>query len=139
VGTRGTTYYPDGSDGAEGERQSHSGQRDMGGFTADYFNGWLQTYAQAENIPVVNLQYYLFNGCFGVVPPPPGTWPAPCDLLTPYDGAPGSVPVPNDTGYQFITQLAQTAIATYGLGTKSAYLRDIWTDNVITGAHVPGQ
>jgi len=41
------------------------------GYNSDFYNGWLQTYAQAQNIPLVNLQYWMVNGCESVIPPPP--------------------------------------------------------------------
>jgi hypothetical protein len=37
-------------------------------------------------------------------------------------------------GYEFITQLAQTAIQTLNLTIKSGYLSTMWSDNLITGA-----
>jgi hypothetical protein len=49
-------------------------------YNGDYFNGWLQTYAQAQGIPVVNFAYWLFNGCASVIPPP-SNGIAPCVLL----------------------------------------------------------
>jgi hypothetical protein len=95
------------------------------GSNSDYFNSWLETYAQAVNIPIVNLQYWLQNGCSGL---------SPCagTLAT---NQPGSVDVliPTDAGYQFITQLAQTAIATYGLKIKGGYLSNVETINATNG------
>jgi hypothetical protein len=92
---------------------------------SDYFNNWLQAYAQAVNIPIVNLQYWLQSGC-------PGVSPCAGALAT---NQPDSfdILIPTDAGYQFITQLAQTAIATYGLKIKSGYLSDVETINAYNG------
>jgi hypothetical protein len=106
------------------------------GYNGDYFNGWIQTFAQAEGIPVVNFAYWLFNGCASVIPPPTQYSTAPCVLLTPSTpGVPG-VPVPNDMGYAFITQMAQTAIATYGLNIKSGYLSDMVIESAPDSSNV---
>jgi hypothetical protein len=88
------------------------------GFTGDYFNSWLQTYTQTVNIPIVNLEYWLQNGCSGV---------SPCadTLATVTEPA---LFAPTDAGYQFITQLAQTAIATYSLKIKGGYLANVTTN-----------
>jgi GDSL-like Lipase/Acylhydrolase family len=92
---------------------------------SDYFNNWLQTYAQTANIPIVNLQYWLQDGCSGLSPcagPFATNQESSIDLL-----------LPTNAGYQFITQLAQTAIATYGLKIKGGYLSDVETINATNG------
>jgi hypothetical protein len=91
-------------------------------YFSDFYNGWLQTFAQANNIPIVNLAAALTNGCA------PRYSYTPCTLLAPVDPATwpqNVIPIPNDAGYQLITQLAQTAIATYGLTMKGGYLSDV--------------
>jgi hypothetical protein len=104
------------------------------GYNSDLYNGWLQTYAQAKNLPLVNFQYWMANGCASVIPPPQNTYyggPASCPLLTPYQYP--LLPVPNDMGYQFMSQMAQSAIATSGLTIKGGYLSSMWTDSLVTG------
>jgi GDSL-like Lipase/Acylhydrolase family len=96
---------------------------------SDYFNNWLQTYAQAVNIPIVNLQYWLQEGCSGLGPcagPLATNQASSIDIL-----------IPTDAGYQFITQLAQTAIATYGQKIKGGYLSDVETINAYRGQPPP--
>jgi hypothetical protein len=101
------------------------GNVEAGGYIGDYFNGWIQTFAQAKRIPVVNLNYWIQNGCASVIPPPePVTAPTTCVVMQPPSPA-DSNPVLTDLGYAFITQLTQTAIATYGLSIKSGYLGDM--------------
>ena len=85
----------------------------------------LKAYAQAVNIPIVNLQYWLQSGCSGV---------SPCGgALATNQPDSFDILIPTDAGYQFITQLAQTAIATYGLKIKSGYLSDVETINAYNG------
>jgi lysophospholipase L1-like esterase len=92
---------------------------------SDYFNNWLQTYAQAVNIPIVNLQYWLQNGCSGL---------SPCGgALATNQPDSFDILIPTNAGYQSITQLAQTAIATYGLKIKGGYLSDVETINAFNG------
>jgi hypothetical protein len=81
---------------------------------SDYFNNWLQIYAQTVNIPIVNLQFWLQHGCSGLSP---CVGPLATNQVNGID-----VLNPTDAGYQFITQLAQTAIATYGLKINGGYL-----------------
>jgi hypothetical protein len=104
------------------------------GYNGDFFNGWLQTFAQAEGIPIVNFDYWLMHGCASVIPPPSNGAVSSCVLLNPPEDYP-TVPVPNDMGYAFITQMAQTAIATYGLSIKSGYLSDMLVDDANAGGN----
>jgi hypothetical protein len=90
------------------------------GFVSDHFNGWLQTYATAENIPFVNFESALATGINGPYCSP---WPCnPTPLLDNSDPGFSTVTV---AGYQLITQMAQTAIATYSLKIKSGYLNNV--------------
>jgi hypothetical protein len=107
------------------------------GFQSDHYNLWLQAYTQAENIPLVNFQYMLEGGNTESGPNGiclPCTYDA--DTGTPVlltsTGGPFSmlVPtvsmlVPTDEGSKYLTQMAQTAIATYGLKIKGGYLSDV--------------
>ena len=92
-----------------------------GGFQSDHFNGWLQAYAQAENIPIVNFQSALMTGLNGPYCEPCAYLPSPLELTN------GATPMllPTDAGSQIMTQMAQTAIATYGLTIKGGSLRDV--------------
>ena len=82
------------------------------------FNAWLDQYGRANHIPVVNYHDAL---CQCV------------DSTMPYDtfaaalGSPqcGQRRTPNAAGYSLITQMAQTAIATYGLTVQGGYLSDV--------------
>jgi hypothetical protein len=89
-------------------------------YFSDFYNGWLQTFAQAKNIPLVNFASALTNGCA------PRYASVGCQLVSLPQGFAGSVILtPTEAGYQLITQLAQTAIATYGLTIKGGYLSDV--------------
>jgi hypothetical protein len=92
---------------------------------SDYFDNWLQTYAQEVTIPIVNLQYWLQNGCSSL---------SPCGgaLATNQPDSFDTL-IPTDAGYQLITQLAQTAIATYGLKIKGGDLSNVETVNAFNG------
>jgi len=85
----------------------------------DYMNSWLQTFAQNENIPLVNFADPLSVGCYQ----------GGCPLLDPNGSgdSPWNISVPNAAGYQVITKMAQAAIATYGLKIKSGYLSNVET------------
>jgi hypothetical protein len=89
-------------------------------FDSDFFNGWLQTYAASKNIPVVNFQPWLTVGCADV------NNVAVCALATPNIYPLPSL-TPTDAGYQLMTQMAQAAIATYGLTMKGGYLSNLMT------------
>jgi hypothetical protein len=96
----------------------------------DFTNTWIQGFAQNENIPVVNFGDALSKACYkGYQPSQPGIAPPPpCAVFangsSPADGGPFSITVPNDAGFQIVTQLAQAAIATYSLKIKGGYLGD---------------
>ena len=89
------------------------------------FNSWLQTYSVAQHIPVVNVSYWMQHGCYGVVATPVG---GECTLASVTDASynPDQL-VPTALGYQFLTQMAQIAIATYGLTIKGGYLANVLT------------
>jgi hypothetical protein len=89
-------------------------------FDSDFFNGWIQTYAASKNIPVVNFQPWLTVGCADV------NNVAVCALATPNIYPLPSL-TPTDAGYQLMTQMAQAAIATYGLTMKGGYLSNLMT------------
>jgi hypothetical protein len=92
----------------------------------DVFNSWLQTYSVASGIPIVNFEYWLQNGCYGVVATPAsGT----CTLANqaPAGASSPGLLTPTDLGYQFMTRMATTAIATYGLTIKGGYLANVLT------------
>jgi hypothetical protein len=90
------------------------------GFESDHFNGWLQTYATAENIPFVNFESALATGING-----PYCSPWPCNPTPLLDNSDPGFSTPTDAGYQLITQMAQAAIATYSLKIKSGYLNNV--------------
>jgi hypothetical protein len=97
----------------------------------DFTDTWLQAFAQNENVSIVNFADVLSKGC-GYSQ---GQY---CSLYdpnpSPSDGGPSTITVPNVAGFQAITQMAQTAIATYSLKIKGGYLSDVETFN---GANVP--
>jgi hypothetical protein len=89
-----------------------------------YLNAWLDQYGRANDIPVVN-----YNTAFCTQQCP--AW----DLVTPvylpqYEGPNGI----SDAGFALLTQMAQTAIATYSLTIKGGYL-----SNVELWEEVPGE
>jgi hypothetical protein len=93
----------------------------IAGFESDHFNGWLQAYAQAENIPIVNFQSLLIAG-------PNRPYCTPCASLSTLvepTNSPFPMLLPTDAGSQIMTQMAQTAIATYGQTIKGGYLSDV--------------
>jgi hypothetical protein len=89
-----------------------------------FMDGWLQAFAQNENIPIVNFADVLNVGCNSEA----------CPLLDPNPTPPFSITVPNVAGFQVITQMAQTAIATYSLKIKGGYLSDVV---IFDGAEIP--
>jgi hypothetical protein len=96
------------------------------GFT----NGWLQAFAQNENIPIVNFADVLNVDC-----------PSQCPLLggsSPSGEEIWDITVPNVAGFQVITQMAQTAIATYSLKIKGGYLSDVEVSNGLTASGPTG-
>jgi hypothetical protein len=98
----------------------------VGTVSGDVINTWLQSYGTANNIPVVNFEYWLANGCYGVVATP---FSGDCTLANPVEDDTG-VPdllTPTALGYQFMTQMTQTAIATYGLTMRGGYLSNVMT------------
>jgi hypothetical protein len=89
------------------------------------FNSWLENYGLTNNIPVVNYHDALCQ-CVGSTSPNDTFVAA---LGVPDPTAPVPYPyqifVPNDAGYALITQMAQTAIQTYGLTIKGGYLSNV--------------
>jgi hypothetical protein len=92
-----------------------------GGFQSDHFNGWLQAYAQAENVPIVNFQSALMTGLNGPYCTPCANLPSPLELTN----SPFPMLLPTDAGSQIMTQMALAAVATYGLTIKGGYLSDV--------------
>jgi hypothetical protein len=86
-------------------------------------NAWLDQFGRAKNIPVVNyhdalcqcvgstLAYDTFTPAYGTISYP--------------DFPGGTQMTPTAAGLALITQMAQTAIATYGLTIKSGNLSDV--------------
>jgi hypothetical protein len=83
---------------------------------------WLQGFAQNENIPIVNFGDALGKACLYVQGPCPVSW-----YQSPSNGGPFSIMVPNDAGFQIVTEMAQAAIATYSLRIQGGYLSDLLT------------
>ncbi len=111
------------------------------GFQSDHFNLWLQAYTQAENIPLVNFQSVLEgtnrpNGPLGSCQPCTYTATGEPVLVT-STGGPFPMDVPTDAGSQFMTQMAKTAIATYGLTIKGGYLSDVQAVNGLNDDEPP--
>jgi hypothetical protein len=98
----------------------------IAGFQSDHYNLWLQAYTQAENIPLVNLQYML-EGTNSPNGPLGGCLPCTSEnaALLASTGGPTPMFVPTEAGSQILTQMAQTAIATYGLTIKAGYLSNV--------------
>jgi hypothetical protein len=97
----------------------------LGNLPATYslFNAWLDQYGRANHIPVVNYHDALCQ-CVGstLSDNDPDNTSYAASFSTPNDN---EVPIPNAAGYALITQMAQTAIATYGLTIKSGYLSNV--------------
>ena len=89
-------------------------------YAGDLINLWIQNYGATNNIPVVNFDTRLNRGCYGTT----------CNLAT--VGPLGSL-VPTPQGSQFMTQIAQIAVATYGLTIKGGYLADVEIDDGTNG------
>jgi hypothetical protein len=80
-----------------------------------YLNAWLDQYGRANNIPVVNYNaaFCTFQcGTLGQVTP----------FYLPQYEDPNGI---SDAGFSLLTQMAQTAIATYSLTIKGGYLSDV--------------
>jgi hypothetical protein len=86
------------------------------------FNAWLADYGIANHIPVVNYHDALCQ-CVGSTSPN-DTYASSLSAYPPPDP---NNSTPNDAGYALITQMAQTAIQTYGLTIKSGYLNNVLT------------
>jgi hypothetical protein len=81
------------------------------------FNAWLDQYGQANHIPVVNYHDALCQ-CVGST--------MPYDIFATNLGVPNlAEQTPSEAGYSLVTQMAQTAIATYGLTLKGGYLSNV--------------
>jgi hypothetical protein len=78
-----------------------------------FMNPWLDEYGRANNIPVVNYSA-AFCQCAGI-----GVGFQSNNYIA-ADGV-----TLTDAGYALMTQMAQTAIATYGLTIKSGYLSNV--------------
>lgn len=86
------------------------------------FNAWLAEYGLANNIPVVNYHDALCQ-CVGSTSPNDTFAPS---LSVPLDlNNPSTYMTPNAAGYALISQMAQTAIATYSLKLKGGYLSNV--------------
>jgi hypothetical protein len=74
------------------------------------YNAWLDQYGRTNNIPVVNYSAMMSTG---IAPYYPGyqTTTSPASITSP--------------GFTIMTQMAQTAIATYGLTIKGGYLSNV--------------
>lgn len=81
-----------------------------------FMNVWLDAYGRANNIPVVN-----YNAAFCQCVGPLATFNF---LYVPTYIAADGVTL-TDAGYTLLTQMAKTALATYGLTIKSGYLADM--------------
>jgi hypothetical protein len=81
-------------------------------------NAWLDQYGRANNIPVVNYSA-AFCQCVGAFSLFPDLYSPSYEIEGVYDYS------VTDAGYVLLTQMAQTAIATYGLTIKSGYLSDV--------------
>jgi hypothetical protein len=90
--------------------------------------GWLQDFANNESVPFVN-----FGGPLNAACPESIRVQGQCPILTgdssPADAYLWSITVPTAAGFQLITQMAQTAIATYSLKIKGGYLSDLETNS----------
>jgi hypothetical protein len=96
------------------------------GFESDHYNLWLQAYTQAENIPLVNFQSVL-EGANSTSGPLGGCVPCvsePATLLV-STASPYPMSLPTEAGSQLMTQMAQAAIATYGLTITGGYLSNV--------------
>ena len=87
---------------------------------ATYLNAWLDQYGRANNIPVVNYNAAFCTlqcGALGQVTP---------YYLPQYESStsPGFNNI-TPAGFALLTQMAQTAIATYSLTIKGGYLSDV--------------
>jgi hypothetical protein len=83
-----------------------------------FMNAWLDQYGRANNIPVVNYNA-AFCQCVG-------PFSSTAQYLPSYVIADGATFSITDAGYALLTQMAQTAIATYGLTIKGGYLSDVF-------------
>jgi hypothetical protein len=108
------------------------------GFDGDHFNLWLQAYTQADNIPLVNFQSVLegINAEAG-----PNGICEPCAVestgLITGAGGPFSFALPTEEGSRYITQMAQTAIATYGLSMTGGHLGNVQAVSGVNGVDPP--
>jgi hypothetical protein len=100
------------------------------GYYAQYFNVWLGQYAAASGLPVLNFHDALCQ-CAGLAD----------SVSTSYATLSQDEPTPTlgptRQGYALITQMAQTAIATYGLTIKSGWLNDVTITNAFPGNGPP--
>ena len=89
-----------------------------------FMNAWLDAYGRANNIPVVN-----YNAAFCQCA---GAFSNYTYLFLPnLFAADGQTPT--DAGNALLTQMAQTAIATYGLTVKSGYLSNLLLEDMNQG------
>jgi hypothetical protein len=93
------------------------------GYNAQTLNVWLGQYAAANHIPVVNFHDALCQ-CTGITPDL-SNYPSIYQLTTENDSYVAYDISP--AGYALMTQMAQAAIATYGLTIKSGYLSNVNT------------
>jgi hypothetical protein len=97
------------------------------GYDGQFFNVWLGQYGLANHIPVVNYHDALCQ-CAGLADAYGSMY------ATPEQNSPVPTLDPTDAGYTLITEMAQTAIATYGLTIKSGYLSNVLTTSAFIGA-----
>lgn len=90
------------------------------GFQSDHYNNWLQTFAQAKNVPLVNFQGPLVNGFYM------GYYTSQWQSLITATDSPFPMFITTDAGSQLMTKLAQDAIATYGLKIKGGWLSNTY-------------
>jgi hypothetical protein len=100
-----------------------------------FFNAWLARYGLANNIPVVNYHDALCQ-CVGETT---ASDIFPYSLSVQPPPYPGEDSTPNAAGWELITQMAQTAIATYDLTIKSGYLSNVVTREYDDGTGFPSQ
>jgi hypothetical protein len=100
-----------------------------------FFNAWLARYGLANNIPVVNYHDALCQ-CVGLTTAS-DIFPYALSVQPPL--YPDGDSTPSATGWQLMTQMAQTAIATYDLTIKSGYLSNAVTRPAYNGGGLPLQ
>jgi hypothetical protein len=101
------------------------------GYYGQFFNVWLGQYAAANKLSVVNFHDALCQ-CAGLADTYGTTYATADDTA-----GPAPVLDPTTAGYTLITQMTQTAIATYGLTIKSGYLSNVVTTSAFETGDPP--